>query len=117
MRSASLIALILVAACGHNPQQRGEPSGPSTVVHSTREARGQQVFDRFCYKCHPGGEQGLGVALNDKPLPEAAIRTQIRLGAGVMPKFSKHDLSDADVKAVADYVHALRKSPAEYGQR
>jgi mono/diheme cytochrome c family protein len=110
---ASLLSLLVVAAC-HHPVQRGEPAGPPVAPHSAREARGEVVFDHLCYKCHPGGEQGLGVALNDKPLPSTAIRFQIRTGAGAMPKFSKHDLSDDDLDAVVSYVRAMRKAPARY---
>jgi mono/diheme cytochrome c family protein len=50
----------------------------------------------------------LGPALNDKPLPAFAMRTQIRAGAGAMPAFSDREISDSDADAVVKYVIALR---------
>jgi mono/diheme cytochrome c family protein len=66
----------------------------------------------LCNKCHPGGTAGVGPSINDKPLPEIAIRTQIREGVGAMPKFSDTDLDDHDLDAVVAYVEALRDAPA-----
>jgi mono/diheme cytochrome c family protein len=107
---ASLLLVVLVAGCG--AQRRGEPSAPPVQPTTVSEARGQRLFAQHCYSCHPGGEPGVGPALNDKPLPEAAIKTQIRKGVGAMPAFSSDELSDADVDAIADFVHAMRAAPA-----
>jgi mono/diheme cytochrome c family protein len=75
------------------------------------EAEGERLFHRFCYPCHPGGEAGLGPAINDKPLPAVAIRTQIRRGLGAMPAFSDEWLSDREVRAITADVQALRRAP------
>jgi mono/diheme cytochrome c family protein len=118
-RGALLLALIvfalvvldtLVAGCG--AQHRGEPEGPAVQPDSALAARGEPLFDRFCYQCHPGGAAGLGPALNDKPLPQGAIRAQIRKGVGAMPAFPGDMLSDADVDAIVAYVEAMRHTPA-----
>jgi mono/diheme cytochrome c family protein len=117
MRIRELVVIAaLLAACG-GPAQRGEPAGPPVITTTAQQARGHALFDRLCYKCHPGGEQGLGVGLNDKKLPGPAIRAQVRTGAGAMPKFSKDDLSDRDLDAVVDYVRALRNTPPNYAGR
>jgi mono/diheme cytochrome c family protein len=50
-----------------------------------------------CHQCHPGGGGGLAPSINDKPLPEGLIKTQIRQGLGAMPAFTEKHLSDADV--------------------
>ncbi len=50
-------------------------------------------------------------APNDKPLPELAIRTQIRTGVGAMPSFDESWLTDDEVDAIAEYVQALRAAP------
>jgi len=50
--------------------------------------------------------------VNDKPLPEFAMRTQIRAGVGTMPAFSEREIPDADADAVVRYMVALR----EHGQ-
>lgn len=97
---------------GCGPKHRGEPEGPRVQPDSVAEARGEWLFGRFCYKCHPGGAAGLGPSLNDKPLPALAIRTQIRKGVGAMPAFDDNLLRDTDVEAIAAYVQALRGTPA-----
>src|SRR5436190_8440544 len=88
----------LIAGCG--PKQRGEPAAPPVKLDTVAEARGARLFHAHCYPCHPGGETGLGPALNNKPLPELAIKTQIRKGVGAMPAFSEERLSDEDVEAI-----------------
>jgi mono/diheme cytochrome c family protein len=112
MLLALLILLIVrfTASCGS--QHRGEPNGPRVVPDTVAEARGARLFSRNCYQCHPGGGSGLGPALNNKPLPEVAIRTQIREGVGAMPAFDGDMLTDDEVAAIAKYVQELRGTPA-----
>jgi mono/diheme cytochrome c family protein len=113
MRLASVtFAALLVAACGRS--HRGEPQGPSVTPNTEHSARGAMLFQKLCYQCHPAGNSGLGPALNDKPLPEAAIRTQIREGVGAMPSFGDDQLTDDDVDAIADYVQEMRAAPATF---
>lgn len=110
MRAASLaLALALAAACGR--QHRGEPRAPEVKPASVEVSVGERLFRKLCYQCHPGGAAGLGPALNDKPLPEFAIRTQIRKGVGAMPAFDESWLDDREVAAIAEYVQALRDAP------
>jgi mono/diheme cytochrome c family protein len=112
LRVASLFFVLF--ACG--PRHRGEPHGPP-IRAVTGETRGKTLFGKFCYKCHPNGTTGLGPAINNKPLPEIAIETQIRKGVGDMPSFDHSMLSDADVRAIADYVTELRQAPAAYANK
>ena len=63
-------------------------------------ARGEQAYKFHCDKCHPGGEQGLGPALSNKPLPGFLIKTQVRAGVGAMPAFSRELLSDEQLDTV-----------------
>jgi mono/diheme cytochrome c family protein len=107
MRRAELIVLVALGAC---TRPRVEP--PVAMAEATAEApHGRMLFQRYCYKCHPDGAAGLGPALNNKLLPQFAIRTQIRKGLGAMPAFGPHVLSDADVAAIAQFVHDLRTAP------
>jgi mono/diheme cytochrome c family protein len=110
-----LVSLVLVlAACG--ARHRGEPHGPA-IRDVVNEQHGKTLFQKFCYKCHPNGTTGLGPAINNKPLPEFAIKTQIRQGVGAMPSFDHATLSDADVDAIARYVTQLRSAPTAYAKR
>jgi mono/diheme cytochrome c family protein len=108
--AGALSLVVGLSACG--PKHRGEPQGPRVKPDTVAEARGEWLFSRYCYKCHPGGGAGLGPSLNDKPLPELAIRTQIRKGVGAMPAFGANELRDVDVDALAKYVQELRGTPA-----
>jgi mono/diheme cytochrome c family protein len=102
----ALGALALIAACS---ARRSEPEvGPIALDDHLR--RGQQLFDQHCYKCHTKGEGGMGPIINDKPLPKFLMRTQVRVGMGTMPNFSKNQISDDELDAILDYLVALRRA-------
>ncbi|HVK84610.1 MAG TPA: cytochrome c [Kofleriaceae bacterium] len=113
MRRASWLLLVcVIVACGRT--QRGEPKAPELQPGSPEIAAGGRLYRKYCYQCHPGGGGGLGPALNNKPLPELAIRTQIRNGIGAMPAFDESWLTDDEVHAIAKFVHALRRAPKQW---
>ncbi len=102
-----LAVALLLSACG--PSRRSEPlAGPLTLEDPVL-VQGEQTFARYCAACHPRGEAGLGPALNDKPLPEWMIRFQVRNGLGVMPRFSREQISDPELDAVVRYLKELRR--------
>src|SRR5688500_2755906 len=109
MHRASWILVALAIACGGRTH-RGEPAAPELVAATPEVALGGKLFRKFCYQCHPGGAGGIGPALNDKPLPELAIRTQIRVGVGAMPAFADW-MTDDEIRAVTEYVKTLRRAP------
>jgi mono/diheme cytochrome c family protein len=109
MRRASLLLVLLLAvACGE--KRRGELVGRPIIADTPPEKRGERIFYRYCSYCHPGGEAGLGPALNNKPLPESLVRTQVRKGLGAMPAFSADSLTDEQVADVAAFVSELRQT-------
>jgi mono/diheme cytochrome c family protein len=71
--------------------------------------RGKSVFMEHCHYCHPGGEGGLGLGLNDKPLPRFLMKTQVRLGLGVMPEFDERRISPEELDDLLSYIIALRR--------
>jgi mono/diheme cytochrome c family protein len=99
---------LAIVACGS--AKRDEPERRAFVPATATIARGEQVFKKQCDYCHPGGGAGLGPALNNKPAPAFAIRFQIRHGLGAMPAFDSTKIPASDVRAVADYLLALRRS-------
>ena len=108
MRRLLLVPLALaLTAC--LPQRRDAPLVGELTGLTPSEARGQIVYMANCQQCHPGGAEGLGPSLNDKPLPHLAIRAQVRAGLGAMPAFDASEISDADLQALADYVVRLRR--------
>jgi len=116
MRTTEILVALVLASCG--AEQRIEPEAPEVIPATRDETRGKHLFQKYCYQCHPGGNQGLGPALDDKPIAEAAIRTQIRTGVGSMPSFGEDWLSDDQVAEIAEYVTTLHKaSPARTAYR
>jgi mono/diheme cytochrome c family protein len=100
-------ALLLISSCAS--ARRSEAlTGPIHFANQD-QARGQQVFFQHCHQCHPGGEAGLGPALNNKPLPAFLIRTQVRQGFGAMPAFSKEEISQDEMAVLLDYLKVLRR--------
>ena len=117
MRPVTALAALglLVASCGTalmltgcGSEHRDEPFTRRLVPDDPRVAAGQQLFSRHCYQCHPGGSAGLGPGMNDKPLPVALMKTQVREGLGTMPAFSKQEISDTELDELIRYLKALR---------
>jgi len=102
----TVLSLVMIAGCA---AQRGEPISKPLTIASPELARGEQAYKFYCDKCHPGGEQGLGPALSNKPLPGFLIKTQVRAGVGAMPAFSKKLLTDEQLDTVVIYLETLRK--------
>ena len=109
-----VIALGLICAGCHSTR-RGEPITGPVPIPSEKVAHGQQVFFKNCHQCHPGGEAGLGPALNNKPAPVFLMKTQVRLGLGAMPGFSEAQISPRELDDLMEYVMQVRK--ADRGKR
>ena len=106
-RSLLLAAMALGVACG--TARRSEPLvGAPQLTGNQR--RGEKVFMEYCNQCHPGGDAGLALAINNKPLPGAAIKLQVRKGVGQMPGFGSDVIPDADLESVVSYLAAIRKN-------
>jgi mono/diheme cytochrome c family protein len=114
-RTPAQVAWVLIGisiVCGGcATARRRPPLGPAPAL-TGQAATGQVAFMEKCNRCHPGGEAGLGPALNDKPFPDFLKRFQVRHGLGVMPHFGKDDLSDAQLDAILDYLKALHQNPS-----
>ena len=74
----------------------------------TQLRSGRLVFMHNCNQCHVRGGAGLGPALNNKPLPAFAIKSQVRDGHGAMPPFSKADIGDEQLDALVKYLEERR---------
>ena len=115
MLCAALTAACLASlACG--AARRREPLAAPVLLNEQAE-RGRVVFMTNCHQCHPGGEAGLGPALNDKPFPEFLKKFQVRRGLGTMPSFSEQQISDEQLEELMEYLKAVRRSrPAAVAQ-
>jgi mono/diheme cytochrome c family protein len=100
------LALVL-SACG--PAYRGAPILEPLETDDPKIALGQKVFFANCHQCHTGGGTAIGPAITNKPLPDWAIRFQVRHGVGQMPAFSEEEISDEELDALVAYLNELRE--------
>lgn len=98
---------LALAACGPEARKSEPLTGPLELSEQAR--LGREHFMRHCNECHPGGEAGLGPALNSKLLHAAEIRAQVRNGFGEMPAFDDARLPDQDLDAIIAFLEALRE--------
>lgn len=91
-------------ACGGSRQSEPVTGKPTPL--DAKELAGQRVFMRECNGCHPQGDGGLGPALNDKPVPAAAIELQVREGLGAMPAFDEREITSEELDALVAFMSA-----------
>ena len=89
-----------------------------TSTSTAAAERGKQVYDKWCTPCHGSGEGKPGTisaqALykGSKPavlaertdLTAAGIKTAVRSGVYIMPRFRKTEVSDAELDAIVAYL-------------
>jgi mono/diheme cytochrome c family protein len=100
------VALLLLAACG--PIYDRPLVSASVAGDDPQLLRGERVFFANCNGCHPQGGPGLGLGVTDRPLPNFAMRLQIRNGLGEMPGFSEEEISREELDALIAYLNELR---------
>ena len=101
------LLITMVASC---LVRKAEPLTQKTFVPGNQKiANGERLFMAYCDKCHPGGEGGLGPAINSNPAPQFIKRFQMRHGLGVMPAFKKQELSKKDLHDISRYLHAWKR--------
>jgi mono/diheme cytochrome c family protein len=100
--------VLLLGACV--TARRSEPIVGDKRAEANAFAEGRRVFVQHCHPCHPGGEAGLGPAINNKPLPQALMKFQVRHGLGAMPSFKPDHISSQELDQLTAYLVALRKS-------
>jgi cytochrome c6 len=72
---------------------------------SAAPAGGEAVFKAKCASCHPDGGNIINPKETLKGLKDSKkIVSKIRKGGGGMTAFDAKAISDADAKAVADYI-------------
>jgi cytochrome c551 len=82
------------------------PSGANQQAN----AQGKQLFTQNCASCHTLKDANatgkVGPDLDDLKPDDATVQRQVTNGGGAMPAF-KGQLSDAEIKAVAQYVSSV----------
>jgi mono/diheme cytochrome c family protein len=113
MKKLTPIIIILAAIVGLTAAgcalRRSEPIvGKTFTAKNMHVQHGEELYMRNCQKCHPGGEGGLGPALNPNPAPGFVKKLQVRVGLGVMPSFNHQEIAKEDLKDIAKYIKARR---------
>lgn len=101
-----MILSITLMAC---VVRKAEPLTQKTFVPKNASVdNGEKLFMANCEKCHPGGEGGLGPAINANPAPQFVKRFQVRHGLGVMPSFKSAELSKNDLHDISKFLRAWK---------
>lgn len=67
--------------------------------------KGAALFNEKCASCHPNGGNIMNPKATLKGIKSAqVVIKKARKGGGGMPVFDSKTISDADLKAVADYI-------------
>lgn len=93
---------------------------PNVRTNDAELASGRRIFENNCQACHGVGGEGATAGGRWIALPlDRATTTQIgeaiRIGPGVMPRFTSAELSPEQIDAVATYVRYLATQPQTYG--
>ena len=102
-----LVSFASIVSCS---SRRSEPVNQKYFTSENASiSNGEKVFMLYCHKCHPGGEAGLGPAINSNPAPQFVKRFQMRHGLGVMPSFKKDEIARDDLHDISKYLKAWKK--------
>jgi mono/diheme cytochrome c family protein len=90
--------------------RRSEPVKQKEFVsNNSAVVNGEKAYMMHCQKCHPAGEAGLGPALNSNPAPQFIKRFQMRHGLGVMPSFTREEISSKDLKDISKFLKTWKR--------
>jgi mono/diheme cytochrome c family protein len=105
-----IVCALLMTTCASCGSRKSEPLKQKTFASKDAQViNGEKVFMVHCQKCHPGGEAGLGPALNSNPAPQFVKRFQMRHGLGVMPSFTTDEIPKKDLHDISKYLGAWKK--------
>lgn len=101
------VGATMILACS---SRRSEPVKQQQFASQNSSVlNGERTYMMHCHKCHPAGEAGLGPAINSNPSPQFVKRFQMRHGLGVMPSFTKEEISKSDLHDISKYLKAWKK--------
>lgn len=91
---------------------KGGPAVPMPHPEQGSISQGQELFTSHCAGCHQiVGQGGVVSGARVPPLQQATatqIAEAVRIGPYLMPRFSPHDISDAELNSIVRYVLSTR---------
>lgn len=104
----AMLAAAMLPGCGSEqgaPPQFAEPQvdtlNPIKVAAAAPIRDGAQVYRQICAYCH---EHNVGPQILGRSYPADAMAMIVRSGLNGMPSFRATDITDAELKAVTEYV-------------
>lgn len=92
---------LMLTSCYKRPSPENNP-----MTAEVKE--GQVLYMKYCQKCHPDGEAGLGPSAYYPP--GFMKRMQVRHGFGAMPKFDKSVISKNQLDKIILYLKFLNET-------
>lgn len=110
-RALPIFVTSLFFAVGMIAAPRAAYTEPTTADRSGLVADGETAFTaQGCYLCHGKvgqGARGIGAAIAPLRLDDAAFIRYVRSPKGSMPAYGQQSVNDAELVAIAAYLHSL----------
>lgn len=108
-KAGFLILIFFLVVLGSCTIRKSEPiTGKEFTPANASVTNGERMYMMHCQKCHPGGEGGLGPAINPNPAPGFIKRFQVRHGLGTMPAFRIEEIAKKDLHDISKYLKAWK---------
>jgi len=118
MTLLALLAIVPAAADHKTPTLQSAVPGAGWSAVPVTGNSGERIYHRYCFECHGDGPDRPGTAAlqvkyggleparldQRKDLNAPLVIYIVRHGISVMPSIRKTEISDADLKAIADYL-------------
>lgn len=89
-------------------------AGCDAIANATSGPRPpEQVYASTCGYCHG---HNVGPIILGRKLPSEMVTAFVRKGQGAMPAFRQTEISDRELKALAEWIEASMADPKEHGQ-
>jgi mono/diheme cytochrome c family protein len=97
------------------------PAWPPTDAAAAAPSPGEVLFASTCARCHRAGGMGTGILSRRPGIPAQGlleqredlivpfIQTVVRVGIGNMPRISRAEVSDTQLKQIAEYLAKGKK--------
>ena len=90
-----------LSACSGDAKARTTPRAPEKIYATT------------CGYCHG---HNVGPVIRGRQLPPETVMAFVRKGQGAMPAFRQTEISDAELKALAQWLQVSTPDSKEHGQ-